>query len=134
MISPAEFRRALREAHALGLPIWETLDVDGTRSELERRFLLLCRRHHLPPPEVNVRVDGIEVDFLWPRARLVVEMDGYRYHRGRAAFERDRARDLRLRQRGYTVIRLTQRQLLEEPGVVVDILREELGSDPGRIE
>jgi very-short-patch-repair endonuclease len=76
----------------------------------------------------------IEVDFLWPRARLVVEMDGYRYHRGRAAFERDRIRDLRLRELGYTVIRLTQRQLLEEPAVVVRILRDATELGHGRIE
>jgi len=35
-----------------------------TRSELERHFLRLCRRHRLPQPEVNVRVDPYEVDFL----------------------------------------------------------------------
>jgi very-short-patch-repair endonuclease len=55
-------------------------------------------------------------------------VDGYRYHRGRSAFERDHGRDLRLRDRGYSVIRLTQRQLLEEPELVVRILREAIAS------
>lgn len=93
-------------------------------------FLQLCRRHRLPPPEVNVRVGRMEVDFLWPGAELVVEVDGYRYHRGRSAFERDRARDLGLRDRGYAVIRLTHRQLLEEPGLVVKILCDAIGVAP----
>jgi very-short-patch-repair endonuclease len=130
LISPAEFRAALREAHVLGLPIGDGPEPDRTRSELERQFLLLCRRRRLPPPEVNVRVGRIEVDFLWRAARLVVELDGYRYHRGPAAFEQDRARDLVLRDRGYAVIRLTHTQLLEEPELAVKILGEALGVSP----
>jgi very-short-patch-repair endonuclease len=130
MISPTEFRGAIREADALGLALGDGPKPDRTRSELERRFLQLCRRHRLPPPEVNVRVGRMEVDFLWPGAELVVEVDGYRYHRGRSAFERDRVRDLGLRDRGYAVIRLTHRQLLEEPGLVVKILCEAIGVAP----
>ena len=68
-----------------------------TRSKLERRFLALCRRHRLPIPEVNARVDRFEVDFFWPYPKLIVETDGYGSHRGRSAFEEDRARDLRLK-------------------------------------
>jgi very-short-patch-repair endonuclease len=121
-------RGAIREADALGLATGGVPERDRTRSELEWRFLRLCRRHRVPPPEVNVRVGRTEVDFLWPDAALVVEVDGYRYHRGRSAFERDHGRDLRLRDRGYSVIRLTQRQLLEEPELVVRILREAIAS------
>ena len=59
-----EFRRALRQAEFLRLPIHE-LEADRTRSELERRFLALCRRARLPAPEVNVRVGAFLVDLLW---------------------------------------------------------------------
>src|ERR671922_12174 len=72
------------------------IETDGTRSELERAFLRLCRRHHLPEPEVNVRVAGFTVDFLWRAERLAVETDGYGAHRGRQAFEDDRERELAL--------------------------------------
>jgi very-short-patch-repair endonuclease len=41
-------------------------------------------------------VNGIEVDLLWREQRLVVEVDGFAYPSGRAAFERDRVRDSRL--------------------------------------
>ena len=39
--------------------------ADRTRSELERLFLRLCRRHRIPPPEVNARIGPFLVDFLW---------------------------------------------------------------------
>ena len=46
-----------------------------------------------------------------PRARLVAELDGYRAHAGRVAFESDRARDVELKALGYEVIRFTWRQV-----------------------
>jgi very-short-patch-repair endonuclease len=122
----AELRRAIRQAAALGLDIGGT-DHDGTRSDLEARFLELCRSARLPTPEVNVTLAGIEVDFLWRAAKLVVETDGYRYHRGNDAFERDRARDLALQALGFRVIRLSYRQVTEFGPEVVAALRPRLG-------
>jgi very-short-patch-repair endonuclease len=122
IVSPEELRRAIRQAEMLGLPVGVDIDRDRTRSELEHRFLRLCRRHHLPIPEINARIGSLTVDFLWRERRLVVETDGYRYHRGRVAFEDDRARDLVLREQGFEVIRLTYRQLTEEPERVAEVL------------
>ena len=73
-----------------------------TRSELEHLFVRLRERHRLPRPEVNVRVGSYEVDFLWRAERLVVETDGYKYHRGAQAFEDDHQRDLTIRPRTST--------------------------------
>ena len=129
MASAAELRRAIRQAGVLGLDPGPGVKADGTRSELERRFLLLCQRHRLPPPEVNIRIAGLLVDFTWRSQRLVVETDGYRFHRGRAAFEDDRARDLRLRRAGFDVIRLSYRQVLDGPEQVARVLREALSQD-----
>ncbi len=84
-------------ANVLGLPTGDDEKRDRTRSELERDFLGLCRDHGVSAPEVNVRVGRYLVDFLWRNSRLVVETDGYVSHRGRAAFEDDRQRDLQLR-------------------------------------
>jgi len=114
-ISPRELRRAIRQAGVLGLQIGESDDLDRTRSELEAYFLRLCRKHGLPAPEVNVRIDSFLVDFLWRARRVVVETDGYRYHRGKAAFEDDRNRDLRLKSLGYEVVRLSYKQVRGEP-------------------
>ena len=122
-ISPQELRRAIRQAEVLGLPTGAEATNERSRSDLELAFLRLCRRHSLPVPEVNIWIGSMEVDFLWRGRRLVVETDGYRYHRGRAAFENDRDRDLRLRTLGFEVVRLTYRQVVEEPERVAEVLK-----------
>jgi len=118
-----QFAAALRRAEYLGLPLDPTLDPDHTRSELESRFLALCRHHRIPTPAANVRVGPFTVDFLWSRAYLIVELDGYRAHSGRAAFEADRARDVALKALGYDVIRFTWRQLASGPDVARTLCR-----------
>ena len=97
-----------------------------TRSELEERFLELCEREALPRPTVNGRVAGLEVDAHWPAATLVVELDGYAYHRSPGAFEADRARDVRLTLAGYRVLRFTHRQIVREPQHVAGAIRQML--------
>jgi Protein of unknown function (DUF559) len=92
-----------------------------TRSELEDRFLTFLDAYGLPRPEVNVLVDGFEVDFLWREAGLVAELDGFETHRTRAAFERDRARDRALLVDGLRVIRITWHALRE--GLAADLAR-----------
>jgi very-short-patch-repair endonuclease len=119
----ARFAAALRQAEFLGLPIEGRLEPDRTRSELEARFLGICRRHRLARPEVNRRIGPFTVDFVWPERRLIVEVDGFRAHGGRAAFEDDRARDVALRLRGFEVVRFTWRQLEDDPGQLADGLR-----------
>jgi very-short-patch-repair endonuclease len=121
-ISASRLRTALRQAGVLGLQI-DAIDRDPTRSELERTFLHVCRACRLPAPEVNVEVDGMEVDFLWRSRCLVVETDGYRFHRGRAAFEEDRRRDLRLRASGMQVVRIGYEQLMREPQQAADVIQ-----------
>jgi very-short-patch-repair endonuclease len=122
LISPRELRRAIRQANVLGLPIDAADRLDRTRSDLERDFLLLCSRHRIPPPEVNVRIGPHLVDFFWRDQMVVVETDGYLYHRGREIFHDDRARDLDLRARGLQVIRLSESQVDGEAARVVEVL------------
>ena len=93
-----------------------------TRSDLEERFLALCKRHGLPRPEVNARIAGLTVDFLFAHERLVVETDGWRFHGHRAAFERDRRRDATLMRAGYRTLRLTHDQLTTGPHAVAATL------------
>jgi hypothetical protein len=94
-----------------------------TRSELEERLLDLCDSEGLPRPIMNGRIAGLEVDACWPEAMLVVELDGYAYHRSPSAFEADRARDVRLTVAGYRVLRFTYRQLVDEPQIVAAAIR-----------
>jgi very-short-patch-repair endonuclease len=91
----------------------------ATRSEAEERFLSLIRDALLPAPEVNVSIHGYEVDFLWRKQRLVVEVDGYAYHGNRSAFERDRRKDAQLRAAGLSGMRVTWRQMQDEPYALI---------------
>jgi very-short-patch-repair endonuclease len=97
-----------------------------TRSEAEQLLLGLVRDAGLPLPHVNQRLHGFEVDFHWPEAALVIEVDGFAYHSSRAAFERDHARDARLKAAGVEVLRITWRQLEREPLAVVALIAQAL--------
>jgi very-short-patch-repair endonuclease len=99
-----------------------------TRSDAERLMLTITRDARLPAPHVNSRVEGLEVDFLWADQRLIVEVDGFAFHGDREAFERDRDRDAALVAAGYRVIRVTWRQLVDEPLVVVARIARALGA------
>jgi very-short-patch-repair endonuclease len=94
-----------------------------TRSELERRFLDVVRDAGLPQPLVNAMVEGFEVDMLWPDRRLIVELDGYAFHRHRAAFERDNKRRAKLQIAGFVVVPITWLRLDRECAEVVRELR-----------
>lgn len=98
-----------------------------TRSELEGRFLAFLGDAGLPRPEVNVslqlRGNWIEVDCLWRGQRLVIELDGMATHGTAASFVGDRSRDRVLQSAGWRVVRITWRQLHDEPDVVEADLR-----------
>jgi hypothetical protein len=126
-------RRAIRQADALGLPTGLEIGLGRSRSDLELLFLGLCRRSGLPEPENNVLIGRHEVDFLWRHAMLVIEVDGYRYHRGAGAFEDDRARDLELRRQGFEVLRIGERQLVKRPQQVGVALTAALASAARRV-
>jgi very-short-patch-repair endonuclease len=123
-----EVRRAIRQAEIAGYRL-DGIETDGTRSDLERDFLRLCRRHRLPMPEVNARVGPYRVDFLWRDRKLIVETDGYRYHRGRQAFRDDRERDVELGLRGFRVHRFADETIAEDPASVAATLRSLLSID-----
>ena len=110
--------RALRVALDSHLP-----SLAHTLSALEERFLLLCEDAGVPLPEVNVLVAGLKVDALWRARRLVVELDGHDAHGYPAAAERDRRRELTLRDAGYDVRRYTWQQVTEQADRVIADLR-----------
>lgn len=125
LASPAEFRQAVRQAEVRGFRLGG-VEVDGTRSELEYLFLRLCSSHRLPVPEANVRVGPYLVDFLWRQARVVVETDGRRFHRGAHASQSDRRRDVELRRRGFAVHRFSYLQVTQDRAAVAAEVRRAL--------
>jgi very-short-patch-repair endonuclease len=127
MVEPAQLRDAIRAAEIANLPIGDYARlIQRTRSELELIFLELIRRHGLPEPEINVRVERFLVDFLWREQRLVVEVDGERYHRGEVARLADLQRDARLGALGFEVLRLGYWEIVNDPEGVVARVRERL--------
>jgi very-short-patch-repair endonuclease len=84
-----------------------------TRSAFERAFLAMVDRHRLPRPEVNTIIHGYEVDALWRPQRLVVELDGRRFHEH--AFEDDREKDANLLAAGLSTVRITWLRMVTQP-------------------
>jgi very-short-patch-repair endonuclease len=117
-------RRALRPIRRL---LTEARAATITRSPLEDDFAAFCREHRLPTPSFNTTVLGFEVDALWPQQRLAAELDSWEFHRHRAAFERDRARDAALQVAGYRTIRITDRRMNNEAPTLASELRALLG-------
>ena len=99
-----------------------------TKSVLEDSFLLLCQRVGIPKPMVNGIVEGIEVDCCWSKQKLIVELDGFRFHSDQFSFERDRARDAELSRHGYRVLRFTYRQVTKQPTQVAETVAELLST------
>src|SRR5262249_43245253 len=86
-----------------------------TRSGGERAMLRLIRAAGLPEPLTNHPLNGFNADFFWPDVGLIVELDGGDFHRPRPAFERDHRRDIVHKDAGHEVLRVSGRQLDQEP-------------------
>lgn len=110
-------------------------EVRVTLSKLERRFLELLREAGLPLPVTNRPAGGRRVDCRWPKHRLTVELDSYRYHGSRHAWERDRRREREAHARGDDFRRYTYGDVFEDSGLMMSELRALLpvrGRRPGR--
>lgn len=103
-------------------------------TELERVGRAVFAAGGLPVPEFEVHLGDGEligrVDCYWRAARLVVELDGSRYHDGLSAREADRARDNRLMAAGWRVLRFTWVDLTEHPEQTVRTIRAALAARP----
>jgi hypothetical protein len=104
----------------------EVLDPHTFRlsdDELELLFRPLAAAAGLPVQLTKVRLNGFEVDFYWPDLGLVVETDGWRYHRTPAAQTRAARRDQTHTASGITSLRFSHWQVKHEPGYVRGILQ-----------
>jgi hypothetical protein len=101
-------KRALAQLASIGATV--------TRSVLEDRFLALLDAHGLPRPSANAWAETMEVDAVWPAARLAVELDGWDAHKTRDAFQRDRTRSNDLQAAGWTILRFTYADVTQRSG------------------
>jgi very-short-patch-repair endonuclease len=94
-----------------------------TRSELEEALLRLCDDHGLTRPETNTVIEGELVDAAWRDRRLIVEVDGYDFHKGPLKFASDRERDVDLTTQGWRVLRFTWGHVTARPKWVAAKIR-----------
>lgn len=105
------------------------------QSVFETRLLRLLRPAGLPAPAVQYAIRLRErrvavADFAYPPERLAIEADGYRWHSGRADWERDRSRLNDLTLLGWRVIHVTWTELSGRPQAVIAALQDALAAGP----
>jgi very-short-patch-repair endonuclease len=83
-----------------------------TRSGFEDWVVELLRRHDLPPFETNAHPPGtpnwVEVDVLFGTQKLVIEVDGDRYHSTSFRREFDLRKRAIVEAAGYGVLRVSE--------------------------
>ena len=125
--TPGQVERVLAQlANAPGRSTLERIlrgDVRVTLSRLESEFLARLDAAGFPLPETNRPAGGRRVDCRWPGYRLTVELDSYRYHHSRHAWEQDRRRAREARARGDEFRRYTWADVFEEPTFMLAELR-----------
>ena len=104
-------------------------DVHVTLSTLERAFLKLLRSRSLPLPLTNRVASARRVDCRWPDHALTVELDSYRFHNSRHAWEQDRRREREAYARGDEFRRYTYGDVLESPRRMLEELGALFSSD-----
>lgn len=117
-----------RGARTLATLLGAERSILVTESEAEARCLALMRRHGLEPSGSQVRIGPYRVDFLFREARVIVEVDGYRFHGTRDRFLRDRRRAAYLASRGYLVFPITWADLVEQPDATMAALATTLAA------
>ncbi|QDS86219.1 hypothetical protein EC9_03790 [Rosistilla ulvae] len=79
--------------------------------------------------ESNVRVLAVRdspcvVDLLWRAGKVVVEVDGFRFHSTEEEFRKDRSRDYELLISGYLVLRLPHDEVIADPLLAIEKIRD----------
>jgi hypothetical protein len=126
-INDAVISECLRPGHLAGTRLEQFVD-ELSRSPLEDDFRPWLKRFGLPRPSYNVKLHGYELDVYYPRQRLIVELDGWPFHRTKKAFENDRERDATMLLNGISTIRITRTRLERAPAKEAERLRTILNS------
>lgn len=101
-------------------------------SVLESALRMLLIEHGLRPPCSQYEMRAISgrrlatVDFAWPDLRVVVEADGFAYHRDRKAYLRDRELGNACTLAGWRLLRFSWEDVFRHPAYVVNSTRRVL--------
>lgn len=128
-------RLSSAQARALGLPV-QTAGRRARKNPLDPQAILTAAlREKLGEsavlPEVRNLIPGrrFRADIVIPAARLVIEFDGFQYHRSKAAFQKDRERQNLFVAHGWRVLRFFNKQVRDDlEGVVAQVLEVECAS------
>ena len=93
-----------------------------TVQEAHRMLLELIRSSSLPHPKTEVPLGRFRADIYWPEAKLIVEMDGSKWHTSPGKVEHDKRRDAELSALGYLTMRITWHQLSKESAAVISLI------------
>lgn len=134
-------RELARRAQSPGIRVARVavdLSCELRQSPLESDFRLLVHTAGLPAPVDQYAVRSRErvvarVDFAWPEAMLVVEIDGYEFHSDITPFNEDRRKERLMRLDGWLVLRYTAKDLEQTPELVIEQVRAAL-IDRGLLE
>jgi len=103
---------------------------DEPWSEAERSTHRLLRAAKLDGWRTNHRVvaNGMQfvVDIVFLRQRVIIEIDGWKFHRGRDAFTQDRWRFARLAAAGWTVLPFAATAVEDDPDHFLEVVRTAL--------
>lgn len=96
---------------------------DGARSQAERLLVQLLRSASITGWRTNYNIGRYRVDFAFPTAGVVIEVDGWAFHSDRHDFQHDRERQNSIMLMGWQVLRFTWLDLTEYPGRVLATIR-----------
>jgi very-short-patch-repair endonuclease len=133
LTTPEHVKDVLRRTH--GHPgsrlLKALLERDAPPHEIERKLARLVlealRRGRVPEPQTEHRIGEWSVDFYWPEYRLVLEADGFKFHKGPEAWRRDRRKQADLEAQGLLVLRTEWEEVSERPeSMVARVVRAQL--------
>lgn len=92
-----------------------------TQSSIERKvFDGLVGFGYLPITQY--KIGRYSLDLAFPQLKLDIECDGEIWHNTPQAIEKDRKRDIYMRERGWSVLRFTDKEINENPQRVVNLI------------
>ena len=128
----AHLRTTGRHGATLGRELLD-LAAGGARSEAERRTHAVLRRAGIGGWAANVPIElpgfGRALgDVVLERTKIVVEVDGWAYHRDLRAFLRDGPRQGALAANGWIVLRTHWYEMRDQPATFVSTLRRTIAA------
>ena len=116
-------RPGRRGAGRLQALLADAVDPGEVESLFELLFLRFCRGWGCSRPETQVRFGIWTADFFFRDAGVVVETDSRRWHGTAARRARDALKTAYLESIGLTVVRVTWRELRDDPAGLAERIR-----------